>query len=46
MRKESEKAMVKRAVDTMGSVGVIFERGKLEGDFTSRATQWVYRMEP
>jgi chromosome transmission fidelity protein 18 len=46
VRKESEKAMVKRAVATMGGVGVIFERGKLEGDFTNRATQWVYRMEP
>jgi len=46
VRKESEKSMVKRAVDTMGAVGVIFERGKLEGDFTNRATQWVYRMEP
>lgn len=46
VRKDSEKAMVKRAVDTMGTVGVIFERGKLEGDFTNRATQWVYRMEP
>jgi chromosome transmission fidelity protein 18 len=46
VRKESEKAMVKRAVDVMGSVGVMFERGKLEGDFGSRAVQWVYRMEP
>ncbi|TVY81571.1 Chromosome transmission fidelity protein [Lachnellula suecica] len=46
VRKESEKAMVRRAVDTMGTVGVVFERGKLEGDFTNRATQWVYRMEP
>lgn len=46
VRKEAEKAMVKRAVDVMGGVGVIFERGKLEGDFGSRATQWVYRMEP
>lgn len=46
VRKEGEKAMVKRAVDVMGGVGVIFERGKLDGDFGSRATQWVYRMEP
>jgi len=38
--------MVKRAVDVMGGVGVIFERGKLEGDWGSRGTQWVYRMEP
>ena len=46
VRKESEKAMVKRAVDVMGEIGVLFERGKLEGDFGNRATQWVYRMEP
>ncbi|KAF4635880.1 hypothetical protein G7Y89_g2206 [Cudoniella acicularis] len=46
VRKESEKAMVKRAVDVMGAVGVIFECGKLDGDFGSRATRWVYRMEP
>lgn len=46
VRKESEKAMVRKAADVMGGVGVIFERGKLEGDFGSRNTQWVYRMEP
>jgi chromosome transmission fidelity protein 18 len=46
VRKESEKAMVKRAVDIMGTVGVTFERGKLEGDFGNRGAQWVYRMEP
>jgi chromosome transmission fidelity protein 18 len=46
VRKEAEKAMVRRSADVMGAVGVIFERGKLEGDFGNRATQWVYRMEP
>jgi chromosome transmission fidelity protein 18 len=46
VRKEAEKDMVRRSVDVMGAVGVIFERGKLEGDFGNRATQWVYRMEP
>ncbi|CZR62269.1 related to protein CTF18 [Phialocephala subalpina] len=46
VRKESEKAMVRRSVDVMSAVGVIFERGKLEGDFGYGATQWVYRMEP
>ncbi|KIN08459.1 hypothetical protein OIDMADRAFT_107508 [Oidiodendron maius Zn] len=46
VRKETEKAMVKRAVDVMSGVGIVFERGKLDGDFGSRATQWVYRMEP
>ncbi|KAI9054967.1 hypothetical protein LZ554_002110 [Drepanopeziza brunnea f. sp. 'monogermtubi'] len=46
VRKEAEKAMVKRSVDVMGSVGVIFERGKLESGFGNRAPTWVYRMEP
>ncbi|KUJ16819.1 uncharacterized protein LY89DRAFT_718564 [Mollisia scopiformis] len=46
VRKEAEKAMVKRSVEVMSAVGVIFERGKLESDFGNRATQWVYRMEP
>lgn len=46
VRKEAEKAMVRRAVDVMSSVGVVFERGKLDGDFGNRSTQWVYRMEP
>jgi chromosome transmission fidelity protein 18 len=46
VRKEAEKAMVKRSVNVMGAVGVIFERGKLEGEFGSRTNQWVYRMEP
>lgn len=46
VKKETEKAMVKRAVDVMSDVGVIYERGKLEGDFGNRAIQWVYRMEP
>jgi chromosome transmission fidelity protein 18 len=46
VRKESEREMVKRAVDVMSSIGVKFERGRLEGDFGSRGTQWVYRMEP
>lgn len=47
VRKEAEKAMVRKSVEVMSAVGVIFERGKLEGsDFGNRATQWVYRMEP
>ena len=46
VRNEGERAMVKRAVDVMSSVGVFFERGKLEAEFGARTTQWVYRMEP
>lgn len=46
VRKETEKLLVKRAVDIMSSFSVIFERGRLENDVGYRATQWVYRMEP
>ncbi|OBT93704.1 hypothetical protein VE01_08038 [Pseudogymnoascus verrucosus] len=46
VRKEGEREMVKRAAEVMASIGVTYQRGKLEGDFGSRVTQWVYRMEP
>jgi len=53
VRKESERNMVRRAVDVMNETGVIFEKGKLEDDgpvgaggFVPKMTQWVYRMEP
>ena len=46
VRKESEKAMVTRAVNVMGEIGIEFVRGRLESDSGNRATQWVYRMEP
>jgi chromosome transmission fidelity protein 18 len=46
VRKEGEREMVRRAVDVMCGFDVKFERGRLEGDFANRGTQWVYRMEP
>jgi len=52
VRKERERDMVRRAVDVMGGVGVIFERGRLESETgvfsktNQNQTQWVYRMEP
>lgn len=50
VRKESEKRMVKRAVDVMSEIGVVFERGRLEGSDVGAqkwgASEWVYRMEP
>ncbi|THV51499.1 hypothetical protein BGAL_0109g00270 [Botrytis galanthina] len=49
VRKDSEKRMVKRAVDVMSEIGVIYERGRLEGsDVAAKwgASEWVYRMEP
>ncbi|QSZ33540.1 hypothetical protein DSL72_005108 [Monilinia vaccinii-corymbosi] len=50
VRKDTEKRMVKRAVDVMSEIGVVFERGRLEGNDTGAgkwgASEWVYRMEP
>ncbi|KAF7939442.1 hypothetical protein EAE99_001247 [Botrytis elliptica] len=49
VRKDSEKRMVKRAVDVMSEIGVIYERGRLEGSDVGAkwgASEWVYRMEP
>ncbi|KAI0998785.1 Chromosome transmission fidelity protein 18 [Podosphaera aphanis] len=45
VRREAEKAMVKRTVEIMSGLNIIFEQGKLESDFGS-VTTWVYRMEP
>ncbi|KAL2190242.1 hypothetical protein L209DRAFT_777650 [Thermothelomyces heterothallicus CBS 203.75] len=49
VRRESEKAMVKRAAQVLAEVGIALHRGKLESDVTAGPagrTQWVYRMEP
>jgi len=46
VRKEAEKAMMKRAVDIMTEIGVIFEEGKLESDLGTRGTAWLYQMRP
>jgi chromosome transmission fidelity protein 18 len=46
VRKETEKAMVRRAADAMLDVGVSLQRGKIEGEAFSRGPVWVYRMEP
>ena len=46
VRKESERAMLARAVEAMGAVGVVFERGRIEGGLHSRGYNYVYRMEP
>ncbi|ESZ99107.1 hypothetical protein SBOR_0517 [Sclerotinia borealis F-4128] len=50
VRKDTEKRMVKRAVDVMSEIGVVFERGRLEGSDSGAgkwgASEWVYRMEP
>ncbi|TDZ32355.1 Chromosome transmission fidelity protein 18 [Colletotrichum spinosum] len=47
VRKDTEKAMVKRAAEIMAEVGVALIKGKIESDsVVNRNPQWVYRMEP
>lgn len=45
VRKDTEKAMLERAVNVMGAVGVKFERNRVEEAFGGTAS-YVYRMEP
>ena len=45
IRKESEKEMLQRAVQTMGAVGVRFERVRVDAGPNSMST-YIYRMEP
>ncbi|KAJ4270518.1 Chromosome transmission fidelity protein 18 [Fusarium torreyae] len=47
VRKESERAMVKRAAEVLAEVGIALQKGKIESDsLVNRAPQFVYRMEP
>lgn len=46
VRKESEKAMVRRAADAMADAGIALHKGKLEGEAFANRPQWVYRLEP
>ncbi len=46
VRKESERAMLRRAVEAMAAVGVVFERGRIEGGPLARGNNYIYRMEP
>lgn len=49
VRRESEKAMVRRAAAVLAEVGIALHKGKIETDINAgpgaRPT-WVYRMEP
>jgi len=45
VRKETEKAMLGRAVSVMHGVGVTFERSRVEGGYAGTSS-YVYRMEP
>jgi chromosome transmission fidelity protein 18 len=47
VRKASEKALVKKAVEAMTATGVRFEKSKVEvEDFANRSGGWIFRMEP
>lgn len=47
VRKASEKALVKKAVQAMAATGVRFERSRVEmDDLANRSGGWVFRMEP
>ncbi|KAF4336389.1 chromosome transmission fidelity 18 [Fusarium beomiforme] len=47
VRRESERAMVKRAAEVLAEVGIELQKGRIESDsLTNRTPQYVYRMEP
>ncbi|KAK3688064.1 hypothetical protein B0T22DRAFT_439629 [Podospora appendiculata] len=49
VRREGEKAMVRRAALVLDEVGIALLKGKIEADPAAgpaTRTQWVYRMEP
>ncbi|KAF4982751.1 hypothetical protein FZEAL_1704 [Fusarium zealandicum] len=47
VRKESERAMVKRASQVLAEVGIALQKGKIESEsLVSRGAEYVYRMEP
>ncbi|KLO85310.1 protein CTF18 [Fusarium fujikuroi] len=47
VRRESERAMVKRAADVLADVGIELQKGRIESEsLTNRTPQYVYRMEP
>ena len=47
VRRESERAMVKRAAEVLADVGIVLQKGKIETeDMSSRTPQFVYRMDP
>ncbi|KAH7244666.1 hypothetical protein B0J15DRAFT_528313 [Fusarium solani] len=47
VRKESERAMVKRASEVLAEVGISLQKGKIESEsLVNRGAQYVYRMEP
>ncbi|KAK0715917.1 hypothetical protein B0H67DRAFT_254542 [Lasiosphaeris hirsuta] len=49
VRREGEKAMVRRAAQVLAEVGIALHKGKIEADVAAgpvNRVQWVYRMDP
>ncbi|KAK4196284.1 putative chromosome transmission fidelity protein 18 [Triangularia verruculosa] len=46
VRREGEKAMVRRAANVLAEVGIQLHKGKIEDGGLVGRTTWVYRMEP
>jgi chromosome transmission fidelity protein 18 len=47
VRKDTERAMVKRAAEVLAEVGIELQKGRIESDSpVDRNPQYVYRMEP
>ena len=49
VRREGEKAMVRRAAHVLAEVGIALHKGRIESDAAAgpvARVQWVYRMEP
>ncbi|KAF5227829.1 hypothetical protein FAUST_11515 [Fusarium austroamericanum] len=47
VRKDTERAMVKRAAEVLAEVGIELQKGRIESDsLVDRNPQYVYRMEP
>ncbi|KAL6913268.1 hypothetical protein ACHAPO_003034 [Fusarium lateritium] len=47
VRKDTERAMVKRAAEVLAEVGIELQKGRIESDSSvNRTPQYVYRMEP
>jgi chromosome transmission fidelity protein 18 len=47
VRKDSERAMVKRAAEVLAEVGIELQKGRIESDsLVNRTPQYVYRLEP
>ncbi|GKU01684.1 chromosome transmission fidelity protein 18 [Fusarium langsethiae] len=47
VRRDTERAMIKRAAEVLAEVGIELQKGRIESDSpVNRTPQYVYRMEP